>query len=658
MASYFVSNQTQLNSAMRAVTGGDSIVLASSFKNAGIYISGFNKPGGLTITSEAGGMASATMLKIFASSGIKVQNLDIPQSANTSLTVAIKDSSNIAFSGLYIHGTSDLNKAGEGMTVRGSTSVSITNSRFEKLAGGLTFIGNDGLTVKGNSFSQIVTDGLLGSSTSNLLVQDNYFTDFRHFGSSHPDAIQLYTRAGDPVVHDITITGNVYNRGSGTAVQGIWINDDANIGGYENVTVTGNAILGGLYNGIGLIGVTSGVVSGNLVQGYADLQSWIRVAGTRGNVTVDQNVATSYVTGDAKVSFAGNSATLPIAGASLQALGDAIASYAGSGIPGLSAFTQSYLKSVSGSMRVADMLGSSAAYGLPVAGTVSDLLANPGHVRAFGGQITGDNTVSITQYNALTALGKLARASDATLSVQGTTGELLAGSNSWKLSSSTLVSDVTLIGQNIVSANQAATLVALPGAHLGAGASLVIMDWTSNFAKVLPSLQSAADKGLISSITLTDRSPVLNLTDSQYTGFARALDLITNSTRELVKVAAGNSVTARDAGAQLDGSAGHAVLVASNDGNTLIGGDGDILVGGPGKDTFVLRGHFGGETVRGFDSKDLFQLDRALVSDYRHLAHMMHQDGSDVVIDLGAGDILTLTDTSLANLGSANFVFM
>lgn len=657
MTSYVVSNQAQLNKALIGANGGDSIVLASSFKDASIFINGFNKAGGLTISSESDGLASASILKIFNSTGITVKNLDIPQAAGKTLTVAVRDSQNIDLSGLHIHGESNLANPGCGMEIRRSTSVNVSNSTFDHLSAGVYFVGNTGLTLRDNHVSQIVNDGFIGSATSNLLIKDNYFTDWRHSGTAHPDAIQLYTRPGDAIAQDITVSGNVFNRGTGSVIQGIWIKDDAGIGSFENVKVTDNAIIGAAANGIGLIGVSSATVSGNLVQGYTDQNSRIISFDTRGSASLQNNTASWFSTDDKRADFAGNVVTSYLPSANLQAITSAIAAFADVSTAGLAALVQNYLKSISTTMTSTNLRETNGNTSLAVAGSVAELFANPALVRANGGQINGENTVSLAQFNALTGLGKLTLASGATLTVTGTATELMSA-NGYKATTSALSTSITITGDNVVNTTQLATLAALKNATLDDSARLVVKDWAVNVSKTFDTLSNAASHGLVTGITLLDKAPVISLTDSQYTSYGSVIDLIGNATREMVTVANSHSVSARDAGAVLDGRAGNATLVASDLGNTLMGGNGDTLVGGFGQDTFVLRGHFGQESVLNFDGADRVQLDRSMVSDFRQLARVMHQDGGDVVIDLGAGDILTLVDTSLSTLHASNFAFL
>ena len=82
-----------------------------------------------------------------------------------------------------------------------------------------------------------------------MTIDGNSFTSFHPHGNDHPDAIQFWTSNITGVTHDVSITNNTFTRGDGAPVQGIFVKDE-DFQGYRNVTITGNAVVGELYNGI------------------------------------------------------------------------------------------------------------------------------------------------------------------------------------------------------------------------------------------------------------------------------------------------------------------------------------------------------------------------------------------------------------------------
>jgi hypothetical protein len=81
------------------------------------------------------------------------------------------------------------------------------------------------------------------------------------------------------------VSGNRCERGSGGISQGVFF------AGYNDLTVTGNVLLGTMYNGISFSGVKSGVIAGNFLLGYVDMGTQIIVRGGSDNITIDGNAA-------------------------------------------------------------------------------------------------------------------------------------------------------------------------------------------------------------------------------------------------------------------------------------------------------------------------------------------------------------------------------
>src|SRR3546814_18636009 len=104
--------------------------------------------------------------------------------------------------------------------------------------------------LSGNSFHTMRSDGVRGGGTNDVVISNNYFTDFHPVGADHPDAIQLWTTNTTESARNISITGNVFERGDGDIIQGIFLRDQS--GGklpYQDVTISDNIVLGGMYNG-------------------------------------------------------------------------------------------------------------------------------------------------------------------------------------------------------------------------------------------------------------------------------------------------------------------------------------------------------------------------------------------------------------------------
>lgn len=122
----------------------------------------------------------------------------------------------------------------------------------------------------------------------------------------------------------------------------------------------------------------------------------------------------------------------------------------------------------------------------------------------------------------------------------------------------------------------------------------------------------------------------------------------------------------------LIGNAGDDFLYGGGGADRLRGGQGDDLLdggrgndrlfGGAGSDLFKFADGFGKDRIGDFDATDdAEQIDLAgvtAITDMDDLvANHMSQDGTDVIIDAGGGDILTLRGVLMADLDAADFIF-
>lgn len=293
-----VSSTAELLAAIGSAMSGDVVLL-----NPGVYsnvvLQGVNIPGGVAIASaNPGAPATLTGLIVRNSSDLQFSNLEftvLPQGVENQF--AVFNSQNIHFLGLNVHGSLDGNPADDqsGLTLRGSANVSVRGSEFQQLHFGVTMLDSQDVVVADNRFHDIRTDGVRGGGSSNVQIEDNFFTDFYPADGDHPDAIQLWETTLNPTAHDIVISGNVIVRGDGGLMQGVFLRGPN--GTFDQVTVSDNTIVGGMTNGIYLDGAANVEISHNVVAGYFGAKSWIRLENTSNAVVMD-NDATHYIWGD------------------------------------------------------------------------------------------------------------------------------------------------------------------------------------------------------------------------------------------------------------------------------------------------------------------------------------------------------------------------
>lgn len=253
--------------------------------------------------------------------GLVIESANLSRPARF-VTLAIRDSSGIGLSGLRFDGpmTSlhykllvmdsrdimmdrltfvgdasayDDNNSFSAVMLRQSSNVNLAHSRFEHFVFGITLLDTTHATISDNVLLRMKEDGIRGGGNSNLIIRRNQIANSDAHPAGHPDGIQQWTTNVRAAQHDILIEDNLVRRGNGGAAQGIFINDEAGLP-YSKLVIRNNLVVGGLYNGISAMGVSSGAVTGNMVIPAPDQESWVRVE-RADNVMIADNRAGRFV---------------------------------------------------------------------------------------------------------------------------------------------------------------------------------------------------------------------------------------------------------------------------------------------------------------------------------------------------------------------------
>lgn len=162
-----VSNTAGLQSALGVAAPGDTIMLTAG-TYTGIQIKAFS--GDVTITSaDPSHPAVVTDLFVLNSSGLHFSNLEFDRTLSSdSFAYRVEGSQNISFTGLNVHGSLDNNAANDqsGFLLRNSSNVSVTNSEFHELGKSINHANDTYLTISGNEFHELRSDGVLGSGST------------------------------------------------------------------------------------------------------------------------------------------------------------------------------------------------------------------------------------------------------------------------------------------------------------------------------------------------------------------------------------------------------------------------------------------------------------------------------------------------------------
>lgn len=225
---------------------------------------------------------------IKASSGVTFDHIDFESVFGHAFDINSSDHVQVVNSRIYSRG--DPSTAGDGLGIWGSRNISVTGSEFHNLRLGLIYNTQEHLSIVGNTFHDIREHGIHGAQSNYVLVEDNDFTDFYPAPRDHPDAMFLSTSGVKVTSHDFIFRNNAVIKGKGARIQGVFVKDTSHLYPFSNVTVDGNWILGEGYNGIGINGAVSPVVTNNHVLSYGPHDNWLRLQYTSDAKVMDNEV--------------------------------------------------------------------------------------------------------------------------------------------------------------------------------------------------------------------------------------------------------------------------------------------------------------------------------------------------------------------------------
>lgn len=240
---------------------------------------------GLVIRTKPGAKATFSKIVVGNAEGVQLTGLEVAIDAPR-YGVFVGNSSRITLSGLRIYAAPGATQSAIG--VRASSDITVADCEIRDVGFGIGLLDSERLKILRNTFTGLQVDAIRGAA-SQVEVIGNRATNFHPKPGDHPDFIQIWGKKSGPS-RSIIIKENVFERGDGAVVQGIFLEDN------EDVVISGNALLGTMYNGIGLARVRRVVVEDNFVQGYKDMGTRIITRGKSSDVTVRNNVAERIVT--------------------------------------------------------------------------------------------------------------------------------------------------------------------------------------------------------------------------------------------------------------------------------------------------------------------------------------------------------------------------
>lgn len=293
-----VSSTAELDKAIGRIRGSNVIKLAPG-RYTQLSIPASERAGELVIESlNVHNQAIIGSITVSKTSNVSLRNLKVqrqPATAQGDYLVHVTDSKDVNLEGLTVVGVGGDTRGREyGVWLRRSERVKLIGSILSDTRYGVGILDSSSVSIERNEFHGIQTDGIRGGGVSDLLVAENVLGDFLPKPGEHPDGIQLWSTNQTKPGRRITIRDNLVARNRGGIIQGIFVRDTQRKLPFEDVKISGNLIIGGMYNGIALTGVTRGAVTNNWVIAYPDMKSWISLTGAN-NVDFSGNRAMLFL---------------------------------------------------------------------------------------------------------------------------------------------------------------------------------------------------------------------------------------------------------------------------------------------------------------------------------------------------------------------------
>lgn len=292
-----VSSVAELNTALDRAKSGSVIRLMAGTYPA-VLIRSVNIDGNVTITSaDPEHHAVLQGMTVRDSSGLTFRALDFSATApgaqygflvtgshDVQLDQLVFDSPAVPIDKRII----------SALQLRGVQNVVVSRSQFRNYWNGITMLDVTGVKIVANELRDMRTDGIRGGGISDLLITQNVCADFRPVKPDHPDCIQLWSTNQTEPGRNIRIIDNLAWRRNGIQTQGIFIRDTFDKLPFENIEITGNLMIGTLYNAIAVSGLHGGTIANNEVIAYPDQKAWILINNGFG-VTMNNNRAMIFL---------------------------------------------------------------------------------------------------------------------------------------------------------------------------------------------------------------------------------------------------------------------------------------------------------------------------------------------------------------------------
>ena len=236
----------------------------------------------------------------------KVEISSVPDAKD--FMVRVSDGSNITFDNVYIHGLIDgaVKEDRNAIAVWRSDNFTLSKSRLFEIAVGIRVRQSKNVVLRDNDISMIGVDAVEIPGTNGVLIARNKISKFRTTEPYHPDDVQCWTTDETSGCKNIKIVDNQFLGDFNTASttyrypQGIFFGDEAKVGGYANIEITGNLFVCPNWHAISIFSARGTIIRNNRISACPGVTPWIRVNDP--TIVIQGNIAPSYYINSDKAS--------------------------------------------------------------------------------------------------------------------------------------------------------------------------------------------------------------------------------------------------------------------------------------------------------------------------------------------------------------------
>jgi hypothetical protein len=316
MATTHVSSASELKAALASAKGGDTILVKSG-DYGWVTLENFKFNDYVTIKSADGnGGAVFKHIGLNNTSHIRLDSLTAEFGPTTpqlhhlkAIEVRKTDHLQIVNTEVIGHtGTKDWKDVPRGIQVWDSSSnIELVDNHFHHFSRAVVFTDAKDIIVKDNLIKDIHSDGIFFQNSHNILIENNFLTDFYRTGTVHADYIQFDAGKAIPT-QNVVIRNNAMLQGKGNGdVQGIFgdAGDYYSIhkGSFKNFLIENNVYFDTGINGFHFWSGENMILRNNTVlmdpsTTHPNNPSRILMRGPQNNSIVEDNIALQVITDD------------------------------------------------------------------------------------------------------------------------------------------------------------------------------------------------------------------------------------------------------------------------------------------------------------------------------------------------------------------------